>query len=396
MWILTKRLSLILGVITLAIGGSYYLTGKLIEKNYINSITKINAQPNIKVNLLSYKRGFFSSTAEVTLEVGTNNSADMQIIPLQQAITHGPIIIANAANGPQLKLLVGQIKTFLGEPWQTNLKNYTQNLQPLTITTLVNFSNQATTWLKLASIDQTTPSKFHVNWSEITGSMQHDLHFENYQGKINCPNILIEKPEWKFTIDNFVLSLDANKQNANYSSHNILSTKNIRLTKQGRDIIKLDDVISNITLFLQDNNLALNAEAKIANSQIVDQNFADDTLKLQVNNINRKTLSNLPRISALSPKGTIDLIQQITAESTALTLELPKHFTEAMLSYFSFEIYRISYLGKFDRRPEQEILKDITGGINKLVQGAVKQNLFIDKGKHYALNFQTNNGNNNS
>lgn len=388
--ILTKRLSLILASITIVVGGSYYLTGKLIQKSYYEAITKINLQPNIKVNLVEYQRGFINSTAELTLEIGTSNPEDIQVIPLRQAITHGPIIVANTENGPQLKLLAGQIKTSLGEPWQTKLKNYTQNQQPLNITTLINFSNQATTWLRVAGIDQTTPSQFHVAWATINGLIQHDLHFANYKGNLNLPKMLMEKPEWKFTLDNFVLNLDANKQSTAYASNNNLSTASMVFAKQGRDIVKLDGLTAQITFFVKDNNLALNAEAKIANSQIVEQQFTQETLKLQINNINNATLKNLPRVSALSPRGTIDLLQQITANSTELTLELPKHFTEAMLSYFSFEVYRVSYLGKFDRRPEQEILKDITGGINKLVQGAVKQKIFLDKGKHYALNFNSN------
>lgn len=386
---MTKRLSLILVSLTLVIASSYYLTGKLIQKSYYEAIAKINSQPNIKVNLVKYQRGFIHSVAEITLEVGTSNLADTQVIPLQQTITHGPVIAANTEHGPEIKLLAGQIKTLLGEPWQSKLKNYTQNLQPLNIVTLITFSNQATTWINIAGIDQTTPSKFHVAWTSIAGLIQHDLHFANYHGNISMPSMLIEKPEWKFTLNNFNLSLDTNKQISTYSSDNTINTANIIFAKQGKEIIKLNDIMAKITFFLQDNSLALKAEAKIANSQIVEQQFTQDTLKLQVNNINGTTLKNLPRITALNPRGTIDLLQQITADSTELTLELPKHFTEAMLSYFSFEIYRISYLGKFDRRPEQEILKDITGGINKLVQGAVKQNLFLDKGKHYALNFHT-------
>ncbi len=131
----------------------------------------------------------------------------------------------------------------------------------------------------------------------------------------------------------------------------------------------------------------MDLEAKVVDSLIVDQQFKDDTIKLQANNLNRATLAHLPSIPAVGAKGAVDLMQELTVTSTDVTLELPKHFTEAMISYVSFEIYRSSYLGRLDPRPAPAVLRDITGSINKLVRGAVQQQLFVDKGTHYALNF---------
>jgi len=385
--ILKKRFLLVLASVTLVIGCSYFLTGKIIQKNYYETVARINTKPNIKVTLLNYKRGLMHSTADLEVTVGANNPATTQIIPLRQVITHGPIIALNTPNGYRVKVLAGQIKSSLGANMQKMLQNATKSEDPLTITTIVDFSDQATTWLNLTAIDQSTETEFHVEWDAITGEIKHDLNFANYKGTVKLPLLEVSKPSWQFKISDLALVLDTSHQESAYHSSNLLSAKSINYSKQGLELIKLQDISTTLAFTNKDDNLTLDLLTKVANSQIVNQQFTNDTIKLQANYINRDTLEHLPGVSSLSPKATIDLMQELTVNSTELTFELPKHFTEALLSYVSFEMYRASPLGKYDRRPEQAVLQDISGSINKLVSGAVKQRLFLDKGDYYALNF---------
>lgn len=384
---MTKKLSLVLASITLAIVCAFFLSGKLIQKSYYEAIAKINSQPNIKVNLLNYKRGIFVSNAELTIELGADNLADAQIIPIKQVITHGPIVAAQTPNGTRIKVLAGQLKTNLGEPWAKHLETYTTNKDALSIVTLVQFNNTASTWFHLNAADQNTPTKFHVAWDAINGLVEHDLNFAYYRGSVNLPKLQIDNPEWQFKIQNLALNLDANNKEASYSSNNSLSMQYITFIKDAKEMVKLDDIKAKLAFFTKENNLALDIEAKVLDAKILEQHFQNDVIKLQANNLNRATLANMPRFTALSTKATIDLLQDLTVASTDVTLELPKHFTEAFLSYVSFELYRTSYLGKFDHRPANAVLQDISGSINKLVQGAVKKELFLDNGTHYALNF---------
>lgn len=384
---MTKRLSLVLASITLAIACSYFLTGKLIQRTYYENIAKINSQPNIKVNLLNYKRGIIHSTAKLSIELGSDNPNDMQVLAVEQIITHGPIIFANTPKGHRVKLLAGQIKTSFREPWDKRLEDYTTNKQPLAITTLVNFSSEATTWIRLSAIDQTTPTKFHFAMEPINGVIEHNLNFSYYHGFITLPELDMSNPEWQFKIKNLALNLDANSKDFQYASSNTMTTESLTYVKNEKDVIKLNGITAKLAFTSKNSNLGLDLEASVVDSLIADQHFQQDTIKLQADNINRATLSHLPRITALGPKGTVDLLQQLTVASTNITLELPKHFTEALISYVSFEIYKTSYLGKFDVRPAQAVLEDITGSIHKLMQGAVQQQLFLDKGTYYALNF---------
>lgn len=382
-----KRLSIVLGLLTSIIFFSFFLTGKLIQKSYYETISVANSQPNIKVNLLNYKRGLFNSEVELTVQIGADHITDAQILSISQVITHGPVIAANTSEGQSIKILAAQIKTTFGEPWQKKLEEYTSSSQPLSITTLIKFSKQASTWVRMTALDQTTNSQFHVAWDAVNGVIEHDLSLTNYHAYFTVPQIIINKPDWEFKITNLTLNFDADNKEPSYASSNTLSTQTVVFSKNDKELIKLDDISAKVAFYTKENNLALDMEATIVNSLIVDKSFSHDNIKLQANNINRDTLGQLPRFGTITPKNTLDIIQKLTANSTNVTLEVPKHFTEALLSYVSFELYRSSYLGKFDKRPEQAVLQDITGSINKLVQGAVQQQLFLDKGVYYALNF---------
>jgi uncharacterized protein YdgA (DUF945 family) len=385
---LKKRLVIVFSSISLVIGASYFITGKVIQKNYYETIAKINAHPSLKVSVVSYKRGLIHSKADVQLElVQHNEQADRQIIPLRQVITHGPVILANTAHGFKLKILAGQLKTTLGEPWQQKLRDYTHNQQPLVITTLVNFDTKANTWVKIPQFEQTDAEQLHVTMSTLTGEINHDLNFVNYHGTLNLPEFAMHKEDWQFKIAELALKLDSDSLPSNYNNSNQITSKQISFQKNDLDVVKLDDFSAKLAFVNLADNLTLDLTASIEKSQIIQQQFTQDNFKIVANNVNRASLKNLTNLSRVTPKLAIDFVQQLTADSTNFTVELPKYFTEALLSYLSFEIYRSSPLGKFDKRPEQAVLQAISGSINKLVQSAVNQKLFLDRGTHYALNF---------
>lgn len=383
-----KRLLSVLSVITLVVGCGYFITGKVIQKNYYDAVAKINAQNNIKLNIVSYNRGFISSKVDLEVVSTSDNPETIQVLPLRQAITHGPIVAVNTPKGFSIRVLAGVIKTNFGEVIEQRLAESTASAKPLEVITLVSFSNKATTWVSLTAVNQTTPTQFHVQWQPIIGEIVHDLNFASYTGTITIPEVMMSKPGWQFKVNDLAINLDTNSQNDTYFSSQTLSSKSISFSKQDQDVVTLNDLTTKLTFVNKADNLELNLETSIANSKIAQQQFSQDQIRFQANFLNRDTLQHLPSLSTLSPKATIDFVQSLTRNSTELVLELPKPFTEALLSYVSFEMYRSSPLGKFDKRPEQAVLLDITGSINKLIQGAVKQRLFLDKGNFYALNYE--------
>jgi uncharacterized protein YdgA (DUF945 family) len=386
---LNNKLVLVLCSITLVIGSSYFLTGKIIQDEYIASVAKINSRQNLKVSLLSYDRGLIHSHVKLEVELPAAEAANRVKIPLQQTITHGPIIAVNTPEGFDIRLLASQVETTLDGNWQEMLKKYTNAPTPLILNTLVDFEAKANTWLALSAANYNATPETNVSWDALNGQIEHDLSFSNYQGNINLAKVFHKTAQSELTITDLNLRLNAAKKDKDYTNSNILRTKALSFKKFNNEVVKLDD----ITLRFDFNknaqqNIELNLIASVVDSKIVNRKFAQDSLKLQISNLSADKVPNLPGYKALSLKSALDFTQQLTApDETKFTLELPKDFSEALLAYVSYELYRSSSLGKMDRRDDNEVLQDISKTINSLAASVVKQKLFIDHGEYYALNF---------
>jgi uncharacterized protein YdgA (DUF945 family) len=386
---LKKRIILVLSSITLVIGSTYFLSGKLIQEDYYETISKLSSRKDLKVSLISYNRGLFHSHAKLEIETATADAKNSHKVNIHQTITHGPLVAVNTPKGFSLRIIASQLYTTLDGALQQNLCDFTNNSTPLQLTTVINFSKQATTWISLAATNHSSATGTQVSWGALNGEIAHDLNFVNYSGEIAAPNLTINTPEWSFNLTDSILKLDASKQDNSYSNINIIRSKILSFNKFNNELIKLDDISVRLEFTKGTNqNLGFSMLANVIDSKIGQRKFAQDSLRLQIVNINPSALPNLPQSDNLSPKSIVDFVQGLTANNNAkLNLELPKQYTEALLSIISYELYRNSLIGKFDRREDAAVMRDITNSINAIVQSALKQQLFIEQGAFYALNF---------
>ena len=380
---------LILFSITLVIGSCYYLTGKFIQDEYYTSIAKINARKNIKVSLISYNRGLIHSQAKLEIDLPATEANNHLKIPVQQTITHGPIIAVNTPDGFDIKLIARQIQTTLDGPWQDNLVEFTGNQNPLSFNTVVDFDAQAITWLALTSVSHNSTPDLNLSWAPLNGKITHDLSFTNYDGQINLAKISHTTLSSVLEINDLNLRLNAARRDKDYTNSNILRSKSLSFQKYHNEIVKLDDITLRLDLTKNAHqNIELNFIANVLDSQIAHKKFAQDSLKLQISNLNADNVPPIPGYKSLSLKSALDFTQQLTAPaSTRFNLELPKNFTETLLACVSYELYRNSIAGKLDQRTDDLVMADISNTINKLTASVVKQKLFIDHGEYYALNF---------
>jgi len=382
MTILGKRLILVFGSITMVLAATYFLVGKIIQENYYDTITKINARNGVKVSVISYNRGLFHSKAKLILS--PSNANDMpetksQALSIHQTITHGPIVAANTLRGFSIKAIACQIHTSLDEKLQL----------PLGFTTLVDFSKQATTWVQLKAVNNSASEGLSFSWDAANGEIFHDLNFINYHGVMVIPSITITNANSEFKLEDLNYKLDTTKSENSYSNSNVFRARLLSLSKEQQLKLAFNDTTLRIELTKNiKQQLGINIIANIQDSQILEKKFSQDNLHLQIANIDPTKLPSLPDINDLSPKAILDFVQNLTVHNNAkLSLELPRNFTESLLTYISFEMYRSSLIGKFDKRDDSVVFADITNSINNLVQGAIKQRLFLENGEFYALNF---------
>ncbi len=111
------------------------------------------------------------------------------------------------------------------------MEKFTGSRDPITITTLVKFSNQASTWFRFTEVDQTTPTQFHLAWDTVNGLIEHDFNFGYYHGYVTLPKLAVDTPLWQFNVKNVALNLDANTVDGQYNSSNTLTTESLTIIK---------------------------------------------------------------------------------------------------------------------------------------------------------------------
>lgn len=383
-----KRLILVLATVTLVVGSSYFLTGKLIQKNYYETVAKLNNPSKIKVNLLDYKRGVFHSNANLEVTIPGATPGQTLTLAVQQKITHGPIIAVRTPDGIRIKFVASEINTTLEREFAKKLEEAIGTQEPFKIVTLVNFSDQATTWFNVAGANQAA-SDLKVSWEPALGLLQHDLNFSSFNGSVKLPKLSIANSNSELSLNHLEFKIDQNDKDNSKTYTQVLSAKQLSFNKNGSDQVILNDASIKLQLNeVKASTLGISLVANIEESQILQQKFTNDTAKLEITNLPIDILPSSAILASLSTREALDFMQRLSMVSSSnLSLELPKHFTEALLSYVSFELYKTSFLGKSDPRPDTVVLNDISASINSLIQGALRQKLFLDQGTFYALNY---------
>jgi uncharacterized protein YdgA (DUF945 family) len=386
---LKKRFIFVTAAISIIFGASYLVCGRVIQKTYYQNIVQFNQNRELKINLLSYNPGLFSSEARIELELDSGAKNNQKKISLKQRISHGPFLIFNTPDGIKISIAAAKVTTQLDNQLEAQLIKYTNDQKPFAVVTLIRFNNSAHSWLKLSAANQNSnTNNGNLTWATITGSLEHDLRLNSYNGTLNIPKVSYESENQNFCISDLAVYFDAGSQQDGFYNNNVINSKSISLTKNKQLELKIDNLNFKVDFSRNQQQVNVSVVASIPEAEIMQQRFVNDVATMRISNINPINIPKLGFYNAISLKTTIDMLQQITAaKETNMQLEVPKHFTNTFLSYISYELYRSSILGKYDRRQEHEIRQDINASINNLIQSVLRQKLFIEKGNLYALNF---------
>lgn len=381
-----KSIVFTVAALTIGLGASYLACGRVIQKTYYQTVAQLNANREFKINIVSYSPGLLNSEAklEVSLDNGSKNNSKK--INIKQKISHGPLVFVSSHKGFAVKIAAAVVTT---TPDTVTQQLATTVKDQINVTTLIYFNRDARSWLSVGASEQDA-TKTNIIWSKINGELQHDLNFSTYSGNISIPKVIINSDKSTFAVNDLMFYFDAGSQEQSYFHNNVIQAKAITLARSNIEDLNIANLSANLDFSSNaQNQLGLKLTVNIPQAQILEQRFANETALLQIVNINPINIPKLGLYNSLNLKTAIDMAQSLTsARETSMQLELPKEFSNAFISYISFDLYRNSILGKFDRRDDAAIRKDITASVNNLIQAVLKQRLFIDQGKFYALNFE--------
>ena len=88
------------------------------------------------------------------------------------------------------------------------------------------------------------------------------------------------------------------------------------------------------------------------------------------------------------------LLEQLLNSKAKIDISMPKYFSESIMTFFNFQLYKNSILGKIDPRSKEQILDDTINTVKSKFDNLVKKKIFIlnDDDTQYKLNleFDTN------
>lgn len=373
---MNKKLAIVLAAVALSVSAAYYVTGKVIQDRLTEAVAKLNVNEEFAISLTSYKRGIFTSKAE--LEFANQDGSIKQ--SFAEHITHGPLIIGNTSRGFRISLAAGKIRT--------TPKNRLQD--KLSIITLVDFSQQATTWFNLQDAKEVGPNNFQVTWDALRGELTHDLPITKLSGNLEIPSLKISTDDWQIIIKDLQWMREDDYHADSFNVREKYSFVDLVYIRDNATQVSIGETVLDN---LRDNN-GTNTNGlvtcNISHAKIVDQEFTNDNFVFSVKNLQSSPWDRFSVIALFNPEIFASLIKHYGTQfvtSGELAFEFPKNFSQALLSYLSFEIYRSSPMGKLDQRPMPEILKAMTTTVHALVKDALNRKLILDKGDRYALNF---------
>lgn len=373
-----KKSVVVLSLVTVALAGSFYATGLFAEYLLNDAILRLNNNDSFIIKISNYKRGFFSSTASVAY----SDSSSDEPMTLSMNIAHGPIVFAKTPQGSKVRLAASRIYFTPTDSMLT---------EKLIITSIVGFNSKAVTYLDVAQVYDEAPSGLKVSWEPMSGEFRHDLDLSQLSGSLNIPSFVLANSQWNLELNDFSFQRDGTIKGEDFKVKGQASLKQIKFTRQNIDLIKINRCILREIASGNKQTGSIEVDLAVEKARIIDQKFSQEHFTFTASNIRRSVWDkNMQMASFLNPKALAEHAASVTdeiASGAELNLELPKAFSEALLSYLSFEIYRSSPVGQIDPRPPQEVLEDITASIVGLFQDSVNNKLLVERDNKYALNF---------
>lgn len=373
-----KKSVVALSLVTIALAGSFYATGLFAEYLLNDAILHLNKNDSFKITVNNYKRGFLSSTASVSY----TDSSSAKPMTLSMNIAHGPIVFAKTAEGSKIHLAASRIYATPSDSILT---------EKLIVTSIVGFNSKAVSYLDIAKVFDEAPSGFKVSWEPIHGEFRHDLAFSQLNGYLNMPSFMVANDQWNLELIDFAVQRDGIIKGEDFKVKGQASLKQIKFSRQNIDLIKIKQCLLRENANGNKQTGSLEVDLAVEKARVIDKKFSQEHFTFTASNIRRSVWDkNMQLASFLNPKILVEHAASITdeiASGAELNLEFPKTFTESLLSYLSFEIYRSSPVGQVDPRPAQEILADITTSIVGLFNESVNNQLLVERNNKYALNF---------
>lgn len=259
------------GIIVLAAAASPYFCGQALESKFDQKVkdiqTSLQLEPSLKIEITDYQRGWFSSTAKMTLTV------ENEPIVIDNKITHGPWSYFG----------LGKIESSIELPEQVKqpIDKLFNGQAPLTITSGIGFSGYKSLEVFSPTIDnQPLPNKPNttVSWGGIQGGFT--IAGDQVVSDLKIPALKISEKSNFFEMIGITLTGSsvyfgendwASAANKNWAGDSVLNIEKLAFRKYDESFGTSFNLSAKSTDENSNNTVSYNLVAKFANIELPKQ-----------------------------------------------------------------------------------------------------------------------------
>jgi hypothetical protein len=171
-----KKLIYIIGILLVVVLLTPWIMGFYFKQEYLHLITALNQTNQIKINILEYRMGWFSSHMKSSTELPVSKNTPVELI-LDEDITHGPIIYDRATH--RFVLGLGMVKSHLHLPesFESLIRGSQKSQGILQITSIITFNQNCLIQMSMPVINSPLPMGGKISWDGLSGtSLIHTNH----------------------------------------------------------------------------------------------------------------------------------------------------------------------------------------------------------------------------
>lgn len=273
-----------------------YLMGYKIKSDYAQLLADLSESSQIKISLVNYERGVFTSNAVVSLSLDGLPEA----LEFKEEIIHGPIYLGllNQGKSPLVAAVIkGQLDISAAQ--KQAIEFFFNGKNPFTYQEIIHFTGdvEAQAYIPATNAQyQDALGQVYVQSAGLILNQYYTSSNQHMKGDINLPEFKYSSP---------LLTLNSEALNLSYSG--ALSADNILIgdsvvTLRLLDIDSKDEQFAlrglNVSSMSQQNSDLVNTGIQISAREILasNQKFGPFQLNLSLNGLNAQSLSQLQQV----------------------------------------------------------------------------------------------------
>lgn len=348
-----------------SLGTSYYMGGKL-QHSFTEGLSKME-EHGIKIQVSSYERGAFSSTAKTVWTL--NNSSDPIQFTAEHKISHGPLPMGHAA----------EIHTLFQLPDDTDpaLKTALNGRSPLEVATKVGWSRSSSSVMTSPAVS-TQLNDSAMNWGgmKIVWDMPADM--KAAKGTASFSGLQFKDEEGSVSMDKAEMRFDIKQPQGQkfWTGPFAMTVAKIAASKQDDEGQISSSQFENITLdsdtTLQGDVVQMTLKTGIKTAKLEDKQADDLVLDMAFNNVDANWINQVMEMSKhKNPLLGMSEEESDENSSSDLRANMLKSLTQALARHPELELKRLSM-----RTPDG--VSEFSAAIQYLGDGETMGNLMQD------------------